>query len=108
MRQNPNGRQVGLRLLDSQRRRRFCDEYQAFNLWYVFGYVEIRIHPNLLFYIEGMAEREGFEPSRGLLPYALSRGAPSTTRPSLRNPIRREHDDTGVWEDRSKELPIFV
>lgn len=31
-----------------------------------------------------LAEREGFEPSMGvLLPYALSRGAPSTTRPSL-------------------------
>ena len=31
-----------------------------------------------------MAEREGFEPSiRFLTIYALSRGAPSTTRPSL-------------------------
>src|SRR6266446_3266475 len=31
-----------------------------------------------------MAEREGFEPSKGVNPYTLSRGAPSTTRPSLR------------------------
>jgi hypothetical protein len=31
-----------------------------------------------------MAEREGFEPSIGLTLYALSRGAPSATRPSLR------------------------
>src|SRR5688500_1222269 len=31
-----------------------------------------------------LAEREGFEPSIRVLPiYALSRGAPSTTRPSL-------------------------
>ena len=31
-----------------------------------------------------LAEREGFEPSMEVLPpYALSRGAPSTTRPSL-------------------------
>jgi hypothetical protein len=32
-----------------------------------------------------LAEREGFEPSMGFLPYSLSRGAPSTTRPSLRS-----------------------
>ena len=32
-----------------------------------------------------MAEKEGFEPSMRLqTPYSLSRGAPSTTRPSLR------------------------
>ncbi len=31
-----------------------------------------------------MAERKGFEPSRRFLAYALSRGAPSTTRPPLR------------------------
>ena len=30
-----------------------------------------------------MAEREGFEPSKGFPPYSLSRGAPSTTRPPL-------------------------
>ena len=37
-----------------------------------------------------VAEREGFEPSRGLeTPYSLSRRAPSTTRPPLR---RRERD----------------
>ncbi len=30
-----------------------------------------------------VAEREGFEPSMGFLPYSLSRGAPSATRPSL-------------------------
>jgi hypothetical protein len=30
-----------------------------------------------------MAEREGFEPSKGLTPYALSRGAPSAARPPL-------------------------
>ena len=32
-----------------------------------------------------MAEREGFEPSMSFTPYALSRGAPSATRPSLQN-----------------------
>ena len=32
-----------------------------------------------------LAEREGFEPSMRFLPYSLSRGAPSTTRPSLQN-----------------------
>ncbi len=32
-----------------------------------------------------MAEREGFEPSMSFRPYALSRGAPSATRPSLPN-----------------------
>ena len=32
-----------------------------------------------------VAEREGFEPSKGLLnPYSLSRGAPSAARPPLR------------------------
>ena len=31
-----------------------------------------------------MAERKGFEPSRQLPAYTLSRGAPSTTRPPLR------------------------
>jgi hypothetical protein len=31
-----------------------------------------------------LAEREGFEPSKGFLnPYSLSRGAPSATRPPL-------------------------
>ena len=30
-----------------------------------------------------MAESEGFEPSIGLTLYALSRGAPSATRPTL-------------------------
>ena len=32
-----------------------------------------------------MAEREGFEPSIGINLYALSRGAPSATRPPLRS-----------------------
>ena len=32
-----------------------------------------------------MAEREGFEPSIRFHVYALSRGAPSATRPSLQN-----------------------
>ena len=32
-----------------------------------------------------MAEGEGFEPSKGVNPYSLSRGAPSATRPTLRN-----------------------
>ena len=32
-----------------------------------------------------VAEREGFEPSMSFRPYALSRGAPSATRPSLPN-----------------------
>ena len=31
-----------------------------------------------------MAESEGFEPSIGVSLYALSRGAPSATRPALR------------------------
>tara|TARA_B110000014_G_scaffold264187_1_gene263914 strand:+ start:14634 stop:14774 length:141 start_codon:yes stop_codon:yes gene_type:complete len=30
-----------------------------------------------------MAEREGFEPSKDLTPYSLSRGALSTTQPPL-------------------------
>jgi hypothetical protein len=30
-----------------------------------------------------LAEREGFEPSMGINPYSLSRGAPSATRPPL-------------------------
>jgi hypothetical protein len=34
-----------------------------------------------------LAEREGFEPSMGFLPYSLSRGAPSTTRPSLQSMV---------------------
>ena len=35
-----------------------------------------------------LAEKEGFEPSMGLLtPYSLSRGAPSATRPLLRNSV---------------------
>ena len=35
-----------------------------------------------------LAEREGFEPSKGLLnPYSLSRGAPSATRPPLRDGV---------------------
>ena len=34
-----------------------------------------------------MAERKGFEPSRQLPAYALSRGAPSATRPPLRGPV---------------------
>ena len=33
-----------------------------------------------------LADRKGFEPSRRLPAYSLSRGAPSTTRP----PIRRK------------------
>ena len=37
--------------------------------------------PSGLFYL---AEREGFEPSMGINPYSLSRGAPSATRPPLR------------------------
>ena len=35
-------------------------------------------------FVVGMAEREGFEPSRRFPAYTLSRRAPSTTRPSLR------------------------
>ena len=34
-----------------------------------------------------MAETKGFEPSRQLPVYSLSRGAPSTTRPRLRLPV---------------------
>jgi hypothetical protein len=34
-----------------------------------------------------MAERKGFEPSRQLPAYTLSKRAPSTTRPPLRNLI---------------------
>ena len=37
-------------------------------------------------YLSKMAEREGFEPSKGVLnPYSLSRGALSTTQPPLRS-----------------------
>src|SRR5258705_10855868 len=35
-----------------------------------------------------MAEREGFEPSRGVTLYTISSRAPSTTRTSLRNDLR--------------------
>ncbi len=35
-------------------------------------------------YYDGLAERMGFEPTKGFHPYSLSRGAPSTTRPPLR------------------------
>ena len=53
-----------------------------------------------------LAEREGFEPSKGLLPYTLSRGAPSTTRPSLRVPHEAGgRDHTGEWEAGSKPMP---
>ena len=38
---------------------------------------------------EGLAEREGFEPSRRFPAYTLSRRAPSTTRPPLRISVRR-------------------
>jgi len=84
MRQNSNGRQVGLRLVDSQRCRRFCDEYQAPRLWYVFGYVGIYTRPNLLFYKEGMAERVGFEPTVGVNLRLISSQVHSTTLPPLR------------------------
>ena len=39
----------------------------------------------LLCYLKAMAESEGFEPSKGVSPYSLSRGAPSATRPTLRS-----------------------
>ena len=54
-----------------------------------------------------VAEREGFEPSIGVLTlYALSRGAPSTTRPSLlsfvsTNAVALSHAVTGVRALRS-------
>jgi hypothetical protein len=35
-----------------------------------------------------LAEGVGFEPTKGVNPYSLSRGAPSATRPSLRSPAR--------------------
>ena len=37
-------------------------------------------------------EKEGFEPSMSVCPYSLSRGAPSTTRPLLQKPKRRDGD----------------
>ena len=44
-----------------------------------------------VFYL--MAEREGFEPSIKFPLYALSRGAPSATRPPLQN---RGHNNTDL------------
>ena len=38
-----------------------------------------------LSYGRTLLEREGFEPSMRFPPYSLSRGAPSATRPPLRN-----------------------
>src|SRR3569833_167644 len=35
--------------------------------------------------LDGMADREGFEPSNGFHRYTLSRRAPSTTRPPVRD-----------------------
>ena len=47
-----------------------------------------------------LAEREGFEPSMEVLPpYALSRGAPSTTRPSLLNSY-----SSGLFRSRSHQF----
>ena len=43
---------------------------------------ETKKAPSGAFYF--LAEREGFEPSMGINPYSLSRGAPSATRPPLR------------------------
>ena len=48
-----------------------------------------------------MAEREGFEPSIRFLLYALSRGAPSATRPPLQN---RVHNNIGLGETRRADL----
>ena len=63
----------------------------------------------LLFIKIKLAEREGFEPSKGLLPYTLSRGAPSTTRPSLRVPHEEGgRDHTGEGEAGSKRLPAAL
>ena len=36
-----------------------------------------------------LAEREGFEPSKGVNPYSLSRGAPSAARPPLRSVLNQ-------------------
>ncbi len=58
------------------------------------GYIEIvrKIKINkliLLFnsYLVNVAERTGFEPAIRLLPYTLSKRAPSTTRPSLHSNV---------------------
>jgi hypothetical protein len=46
-----------------------------------------------------LAERMRFELTKGLPPYALSRGAPSTTRPPLRLALdgKRRGFPTGIW-----------
>ncbi len=51
-----------------------------------------------------VAEREGFEPSRRLPAYTLSRRAPSTTRPSLR--IRGCPLGAGLAGRERRNIPI--
>jgi hypothetical protein len=46
---------------------------------------------------EGLAEREGFEPSRRFPAYTLSRRAPSTTRPPLRVSVFRATVRLSRW-----------
>ena len=49
------------------------------------GRLRVLLNVAVLLWTCFLAEREGFEPSIDFLsPYSLSRGAPSTTRPSLR------------------------
>ena len=54
-----------------------------------------------------LAEREGFEPSKGFLnPYSLSRGAPSATRPPLRDRVFY----TFIWDSgttKSRMNPLL-
>ena len=81
----------GLRICLTEHKKQKCLLKQAF-LFFAPG--EIRtpdplVRSQILYPTElrarVLAEREGFEPSMGFLPYSLSRGAPSTTRPSLRS-----------------------
>ena len=52
-----------------------------------------------------MAERKGFEPSMRFPPYSLSRGAPSATRPPLRQDLTPRPSPAGVQEDNFSILP---
>ncbi len=45
--------------------------------------------------VKNMAEREGFEPSKDVIcPYSLSRGALSTTQPSLQVDLSEDYTMT--------------
>ena len=56
-------------------------------------------------YVGRLAERKGFEPSMRFPPYSLSRGAPSATRPPLRQDPTPRPSPAGVQEDNFSILP---